>query len=374
MKKIGIITFHASHNCGSIMQTYALQTVLNKKAGYETEIINFSSKGQQELYAIENKKKSLKNLIKYIVLTPVRKQLKVIHADYERYINKNLNLSKEFYEYTEELEKIEEKYDIFICGSDQIWNIKCPDYDDAYFLPSVNEKVKISYAPSFGAMRIEKYTDNPEKFKKMLDSFKALSIREYNGKKWLEELTGRNVELVLDPTLLLDRNDYEKIEDSSQQIEEDYIFYYSPKYDKKANNVVEKISKKFKLPVVMWNAKEWIIRGLCFKGFKTPYHQNPGIYLNFIKNAKLVLTTSFHGAIFSTQYRKKFWVLKVGGMKKDDDRVYTLLDQVGLKNRFLDLDNYNINSLFEEVNYKEYEEKLINLRRKSMEFLDENIK
>ncbi len=374
MKKIGIITFHASHNCGSIMQSYALQKVISKKLNCEAEIINFSSIGQQKLYSVTGKNKNTKQIIKNIILLPVKKQLLMIHKDYEIYINNNLRLSKKKYTYTEDLKEIENHYDAFICGSDQIWNIKCPDYDDAYFLPSVTKKTKIAYAPSFGAMRIEKYTTDVEKYQRMLDTFTALSIREFNGKKWLQELSKRKVELVLDPTLLLDCEDYLEIEDKSQEIKQDYIFYYSPCYDKKATKVVDKISKKYNMPVVVWNAKEWIVRGMIFRGYKTPYHQNPGIYLNMIRNAKIVFTTSFHGAIFSTHFRKKFWVLKVGGMKEDDDRVYTLLKQLGLLNRFLEVDNYDINKIFCDVDYNEYEKRLKILREKSMEFLSQYVK
>lgn len=373
MKKIGIITFHASHNCGSFMQSYAIQKYITNHLKYDSEIIDFSSKGQQELYSYKTNIKSIKQLVKKILLLPINRQLKVIYNDYYTFINNNLNLSKNKYSETVDLENIEKEYDVFICGSDQIWNVKCPDFDDAYFLPSVNKKKKIAYAPSFGAMRLERYASDISKYKKYLCGFDALSCREINGKKWIEELTNRNVELVLDPTLLLDSNEYDDLIDDSEKVEGDYIFYYSPKYDKAATKVVEKISKKYKLPVIMWNAKEWILRGMFFKGFKTPYHQNPGIYLNLIKNAKIVFTTSFHGAIFSTQYRKKFWVIKVGGMKGDDDRVFTLLSQLDLIDRFLEPDNYNEEEIFKEVNYEDYENKLLELREKSVLFLKNNL-
>lgn len=373
MKKIGIITFHASHNCGSFMQAYALQKYITDNLNCNAEIIDFSSKGQQELYAYKTKVTSIKQLVKKILLLPINKQMKVIYNDYDTFINSNLYLSKEKYSKTSDLADIENKYDAFICGSDQIWNVKCPDFDDSYFLPSVNKKKKIAYAPSFGAMRLENHASDVNKYKNLLIGFDKISCREINGKKWIEELTGREVELVLDPTLLIDSNEYDNLIDESEKIEGEYIFYYSPKYNKEATKVVENISKKYNLPVIMWNAKEWILRGMFFKGFKTPYHQNPGIYLNLIKNAKIIFTTSFHGAIFSTQYRKKFWVLKVGGMKGDDDRVFTLLSQLNLVNRFLDPNNYDEESIFKDINYSEYENNLLELRKKSILFLKNSL-
>lgn len=373
MKRIGIITFHASHNCGSIMQSFALQTVIKNNWNCNVEIINFSSQGQREAYSTKIKVKNIKQLIKKIILFPIRKQINYIFNSYEEYIKNNLILSEKKYLKTDDLNDIEKKYDLFICGSDQIWNIMCPDYEDAYFLPSVTKKDKISYAASFGAMRIEKYSNNPSRYKDMLDTFTALSTREFNGKKWLEELTGREVKLVLDPTLLLNKESYSSIEDNSEEIEGDYIFYYSPKYDKHADKIVKNVSKKYNLPVIMWNAKEWVLRGMFFKGFKTPYNQNPGIYLNLIKNAKIVFTTSFHGAIFSTQYRKKFWVIKVGGMKAEDDRVYTLLKQLGLLDRFLNPDEVDYENIFSDVNYDVYNKNIKKLREKSMEFLNKYV-
>lgn len=373
MKKIGIITYHASHNCGSFMQSYAIQKYIEKNLNYHTEIINFSSEGQQELYAYNPKIKSSKQFIKKMLLLPISKQMKTIHKEYEQFINNNLNLSEKKYSRTSELNNIEENYDAFICGSDQIWNVKCPDYDDSYFLPSVKYKKKIAYAPSFGAMRLERHVTDIEKYRQFLLDFDSLSCREKNGKEWIEELTGRKVELVLDPTLLLDCEDYNDLIDQREHIDGEYIFYYSPKYDKSATKIVDKISKKYKLPVIMWNAKEWILRGMFLKGFKTPYHQNPGIYLDLIKNAKIVFTTSFHGAIFSTQYQKNFWVLKVGGMKGDDDRVLTLLTQLNLVDRFLDPLNYDESTIFNEINYEIFESNLLKLRKNSIQFLEENL-
>lgn len=370
MKKVGIMTFHASHNCGSFMQSYAMQNIINKRYGYEAEIINYSNKGQQELYSIFSKKRSIKSVVKNAMILFKKNELEKIHASYEEFINRNLKLSERRYNNEYDIKEIEGKYDIYLCGSDQIWNVTCPDYDDSYFLPFLDRKYKkFAYAPSFGAKRIEKHVQDINKYKEYLETFSEISAREINGKKWLEELTGRDVELVLDPTILLDKKDYEKLECDSG-IRGDYIFYYSPRYNKDADKVVNKISKKYKLPVIMWNAKEWILRGMIFKGFKLPENQNPGIYLTLIKNAKIVFTTSFHGAIFSTIYKKNFWVLKVGGMQGDDDRVFTLLKTLGLLDRFLELnklDSYDVMTL---PDYKNFENNIESIRESSLKYLD----
>lgn len=369
-KKIGILTFHASHNCGSFLQSYAMQNIIKKRYGYNVEIINFSAKGQQELYSVFSKKKTIKSIVKNALFFTIRKQLKQIFNSYENFINKNLILSKQKYSTMEELKVIDGMYDIYVCGSDQIWNVTCPDYDDSYFLPFLSPScTKVAYAPSFGAMRLEEHVDDIEKYKNYLASFNELSIREINGKKWLEELTNREVELVLDPTLLLDLQDYQKLE-QEVNINGEYIFYYSPRYYKEADKIVEKISKKYKYPVIMWNAKEWVLRGMIFKGFKLPENQNPGIYLSLIKNAKIVFTNSFHGAIFSSLYRKNFWVLKVGGMCGNDDRVFTLLKKINLLDRFLELDKFEEYDILKMPDYSKWDNEIEDIRKSSLEYLD----
>lgn len=371
MKKIGIITFHRSHNCGSIMESFAMQTIV-KDLGYENELINFSSEGQRDTYRVFSKKRKIKKYIKNILLSPYYSMLKRHFNDYESFIKKHLLVSKGDYSECEELEKIDENYDAYIAGSDQIWNITIADYNDAYFLPFTNKK-KIAYAPSFGSKDILKYSDNPEHFKTMMNKFEKLSVREKNGQKWIKDLTGREAKLVLDPTLLIDKEKYFVLEEKSG-VKGDYIFYYSPQYKKDIDKFVKKLSKKYNLPVIVWNSREIALKGLFFKGFKTTIHQNPGIYLDLIKNAKYIITTSFHGAIFSTIYNKKFWVMKNGDMYGEDDRVITLL-------RLLDLEDRLIEPLFKEnfsydkeVNYENYNKSLKKYRQDSIDYLKEALK
>jgi hypothetical protein len=369
MKKIGIITFHSSHNCGSIMQAYAMQKIV-EKMGYKPEIIDYSNEGQRNLYAVKQKNTNIKKIIKNAVLIPFRKRLYTNFNDYEEYKNEHLYLSKRKYTEKKQLANIENQYDAFISGSDQIWNVTCADFDDSYLLDFVKEKKKIAYAPSFGAKNITKYSNDISKHKALLEQYSAISSREKNGKKWLEELLGINIPVVLDPTLLINCDDYNDIiEDSGVQGE--YIFYYCPSFIKVADEFVKEISKKYKLPVITWGAKGYITHCEFKNNFKITYHQNPGIYLDLIKNAKLVVTTSFHGTVFSTVFNKNFWVVKNGGMLGDDDRVKTLLEQLNYQNRLIDPNNYNIEKIFEDVDYTDYKKNLEKARENSMQFLKE---
>lgn len=367
-KKIGILTFHASHNCGSIMQSYAMQTILNNLK-YDNEIIDFQNYGQRDMYAIFHKKKSLKNFIKNIVSLLNYKRIKKQWFDYEEFLQKKYVLSQRKYYITNDINNISNDYNICICGADQIWNITIPDSDDAYFLPFKDKKIKkIAYAPSFGAKKIQDYSSNYKKYSNYLNDFDYLSIREKNGQKWIKEMIGKNVPIVLDPTLLIDENEYEKIREHSG-FKDEYIFYYAPSYSFKLDKFVKKISKKYKLPVIVWNATEYFLKFEYLNGFILPERINPGVYYDLIKNAKLVITTSFHGTIFSSICKKNFWVLKNGGMYENDDRVKTLIDQLSLHDRLIEpIFDKNYDYLC-NCDYKNYDIQIKNLRKKSIDYL-----
>lgn len=371
MKKIGIITFHASHNCGSFMQSYALQKYLKKK-GFEVETINFSNEGQRKLYSITYKNNSLKNILKNIILFPRRKILKETYKNYTEFIHKHLKLSKDEFSTLEQLDNYLFDYDIFICGSDQIWNITIEDFDDAYFLPFVKDKKKIAYAPSFGSKKLSKYIDSKEleKYTRYLQEFSLVTVREANGQKWLKELNNIDASIVLDPTLLLNREDYKEIEeDYDKEISGKYIFYYSPSYNPQINALVKKISKKYDLKVIAWNPKSYYLKFMNFKGLYLPKRQNPGVYLSLIRDAEIVITTSFHGTIFSTIYGKKFWVIKNGDMYGDDDRVKTLIEQLNITDRLISMEFDETFDYVKKVNYSLYDEKLPLLQEKSESLL-----
>ena len=131
--------------------------------------------------------------------------------------------------------------------------------------------------------------------------------------------------------------------------------------------------KKYNLKVITWSTKSYYIKFIKTFGFELVKEESPSIYLSLIKNAELVITTSYHGTIFSTIYRKKFIVVKNGGMFGDDDRVRTLLKQLDMNERLLSYqfdENYNY---LKEVGYDNYEKKLKELKNKSFKYINDNI-
>ena len=190
----------------------------------------------------------------------------------------------------------------------------------------------------------------------------------------INDLIDEKVPVLLDPTLLLDETDYLKIASPNLNLPRKYIFYYSPGYNRNINKLVKKISKKYNLPVIAFNTKSFYAKGMNFSSFSLSEMENPATYLTLIKNATLIITTSFHGTIFSTIFRKKFWTVKNGGMFGTDDRVMTLMRNLDLKDRLV---NIKFDEKFDYLkikNYQNYEKKLKELKKISMEYLTKCLK
>ncbi len=370
-KKIGIITFHNSYNCGSMLESYAMLKAVENIGNCNTEIINFSNIGQQKLYNVFFENNSLKNIIKNIIILPFHKRIAFNNSKYEEFKNTYFKLSNKQTHSIKEL--TDNEYDIIISGSDQIWNITIVDGDDAYFLPWVKKAKKIAYAPSFGAKKIQDNTTDIDKYKNYLNSYNALSIRENNGQKWIKELINKNVPVLIDPTLLLSSSEYDKLLAKDIHLNEKYIFFYSPGFDKDICKYVQKIAKKYNLQVITWSSKQYYLHFIKRYGFKLPKYENPSSYLNLIKNAELIITTSFHGTVFSTIYKKKFITVKNGGMYTTDDRVITLLTQLQMMDRLIPPtfnDNYDY---LQNIDYTNYDIALKPLQNKAINFLTKNI-
>ena len=369
-KRVGIITFHHSYNCGSMLQAFALQRVI-ERLGYEAEIIDFSNAGQKQLYSVTQPNNSVKNILKNIILFPYKDRIRKNFESFEEFKNAEFHLSPESYSRMEEL--TDTRYFVVVTGSDQVWNITIEDGDDAYYLPWVRNARKIAYAPSFGAKNVMKYADDPEKYKTYLSDFDALSIREENGKKWLQDLVEKDVPVLLDPTLLLDADAYEQIADQNLNLPDKYIFFYSPSYQKDIVHLVQCVSNKYHLPVIAFNTKTFYVKGMQRTGFKLPEIENPRSYLTLIKNATLIMTTSFHGTVFPTIFRKPVWVIKNGGMFGDDDRVKTLIKELGIEERLIPIEYRESFNYMKMVDYSYYEEELPILRNKAIQYLKDSL-
>lgn len=374
---IGILTFHRSHNCGSILQSYAMQEVL-KDSGCLSEFIDFSTDGQKELYSItiQLKFNSLsafaKSIYRSLIGFVLHKRSQQNWTSYDRYITKHLNLSKKSYTKNSELMEGVLGYDKYLTGSDQVWNVTIDDYDKAYFLNFVHKHPKIAYAVSQGAKDIRNYASDPQKTAKYIKDIDFVSTREENGQKWLKGLTGEKYPVVLDPTLLHSQSVYTGIEEPHgvPGIESGkYIFVYATPLSREFMKLIKKYAKQNNLEIVIWHNDIWLKRLGWLTGVKCPKEQNPGKYLDLIKNAKFVCTSSFHGVAFSTIYRKNFVVLENEGMRAgDDDRMTGFLERLDLFDRIVSLSQFE-SKMNEVVNYTGFIKELKRQQEYSHKFL-----
>lgn len=353
--KIGLITFHNSYNCGSMLQTFALCHMI-KQMGHEVKVIDFSSKGQKKLYSVFNRSISVKSAIKNIIMLLCWRRVKRNYESYECFKTSEFPLTRKSYERCEELS--DTGYDIVVTGSDQVWNIIIEDGDDAYFLPWVHKAKKVAYAPSFGAKNIMVYASDPKRYAEYIKSFSYLSIRENNGAKWIKDLTGIDAPVIIDPTLLLGQEEYDAITSKLLKLPTDYIFYYSPSYQKDINKLVASVSRKYGLPVIAFNTKTFYTKGMFFTDMTLPELENPYTYLQLIKNATMVITTSFHGTVFSSIYKKTFWTIKNGGMFTTDDRVLTLMQNLDLEDRLIKIEFDGTFDYMKKKDYSRYDQLL----------------
>ena len=355
--KIGTITFHSSYNFGSNLQAYALQKFvcsLNEKIEYK--IINLRTKEQDEINQLRYTNR-VKNIVKSILFKKVLDRRSEV---FERFINTKLNLTKK-YSTKEEFHEDKECFDFYISGSDQLWNTTAFDFNWLNYLDGVKSKNKISYAASFGPLSRNTFYDNKDKIQKNLKEFKAISVREEKSKEIVEECLNENKKITInvDPTMLLTKEEWITLMDNKPIVDGDYIFYYTLKPSKERVIFLKKLSKEMKMKVVVAAPS---FKYEIFSGFIKKYESGPKEFLNLIYYSKLVVSTSFHGNVFSIIFNKPFYA--IDGMS--DNRISHILKLSKLENRSITINddirklsqNYdkidfsNIKKFFEEEKEK----------------------
>lgn len=363
--KIGIVTFHASHNYGSMLQAWALQMFLTKQ-GHEVEFINYRSSYQKKMYfkAFEwGNMNAWKSSLKRLFLYPSSFEgLNKKWYLFETFLQNELHHTKE-YNTIEQLYQAKLDYELVIVGSDQIWNTDTRECTEAYFANFVNCP-KISYAASFGPDVSRVKVDF---IRKHLKGFQALSVREEAGKRFLiENGLANDVKIVCDPTLLLSSHDYDELIDEKPLVEGDYIFFYTPHavpraYFPLANRVGEMLG----LPVLTDRA--YYPADIGHYDYISNYPEvGPKEFLNLIKNAKLILGGSFHMLVFSLLFHKDFYSIN-GDV---DERTKNLLSKVEMTNRAISLKDGLTHASINIESFERANRLLMDLRAESISFLN----
>lgn len=326
MGKVGVITFHASHNYGSMLQAYALQQTI-MRIGHSCKIINLRTKEQRKLYKPFVFSSCWKAKVKALVFPFLAYADLCKHHKFEQFLSKQLFTTKEILN-PEALDECALGFDIYVSGSDQIWNTCCTDHVSSYFLDFVCDHKKIAYAPSMGPCPLQSISPKLYDFiGNALKSYHDISVRETGTADFVEKVTGRRPKICLDPTLLLEEEEWGKLAGNKPIIEGDYILFYSPFPTNEQYREMLLISREVGLRVVITTANG-SFKLKYKKDIKYYVDAGPLEFLNLVKYAKFVVCASFHAVVFSIIFSRPFYA--INGMS--DSRVSNLLKLTKLEN------------------------------------------
>ena len=324
MRKALIVTLYGNHNYGNKFQNFAMQEVLNKY-NYDAYTLNMQKIRQNsapKVTCIER----LKNL-------SVRKLLKKLKEICNSFARKRRfhafkNFSDEHIKIQDftSSDELKAKYEKVCIGSDQIWNPELENFYYSYAKFQDSDKV-FSYAPSFGVSKFDaKYS---KEIREGLENVKDISVREEKGANIIKKITGRDVEVLVDPTMLLKVEQWDKIlkEPTRKPKKEFVMVYFLGNYSKERRKYIKRFAKEKNLEIVELGQID----------LKKYYCTDPGEFLYFVKKSKIIFTDSFHGAVFSILYNRPFYILKrEDQLTSMSSRTETLLKKFELQERMLE--------------------------------------
>lgn len=331
---------HQVRNYGSFAQAYATCKSI-ENLGYEAELIDYTypNEAHGTKKSFMGKMLHLGNLMTKSLI-PGRPHRK-FEQHYREAYKKYYKLSKA-YKNRKEIMADPPKYDIYVVGSDQVWNDRYINNDDTFFLgfAPANSK-KIAFASSFGRIHLDKC--NEPFYREKLNTLDRIAVRETSGVKLVEDLTSRDdVKKVFDPTLLLNSDEWRKISVPFDRAKRPYIFVYGSHCQEYMLSTARKIADK-----KGWDV--YTVNGTIIDYYSKEAHClldiGPREWMGLIDGAELVFSCSFHGVAFSIQFNTPFFALFKGDVQFDS-RVSSFLTELSLeKHRLLvgtseiDLDN-----------------------------------
>lgn len=327
MKKVYTVTFHNANNYGALLQAYALQKVLSQK--YDTKILNYNNKMISNEYKLFKRVNSgLKDKCIQLI-----KDIANFKKNYIR--NKNFDkfrkklILTDYFSSSDDVINHYPKADAYITGSDQVWNSKITcGLDSVYILNFGNKEFKkISYAASCGNNdTIIGYEDI---LTNSIKKFNNISVRESSLQKFLLKKLQTPVNLVLDPTLLLKKEDWERFATNKKVIKEKYIFVYCGEESDYFYDIVNELAKRTGYLIVYFGRRD--LKNKFKYRKKSCFEYGPIEFVNLIKNSEYVVTVSFHGTAFAAMLNKKMFIV----LNRFPDRLKTLLDSIELSDRIV---------------------------------------
>lgn len=309
-KKINfnIVTFHRSYNYGAVLQAYALQEYI-KSLGYSVGVYD----GVKETIA---KVGGIKGKILKVIKKTNKKANFIKEKKYKEFVETELCINKDF------------DSDVFVAGSDQVWNAM-GKMDANYFLRFVkNDALKISYAASMGVDKIPK--EREKIFRDYIRDFDFISVREEGAKECIGKICDKDIEVHVDPTLLLRAQQWQGVMEPVSGLPEKYTFVYLLHVPKNVNKLLKWLKKQTKTEIVLVDG-QGIIQGVGCKLIKHDialHDIGPKQFLYLIANAESVVTSSFHGTALSIIFNKEFYSII---NPKSPSRIGNLLNLLGLQ-------------------------------------------
>ena len=367
--KVDIITRHSVPNYGSLLQSYATQKVI-EEMGFESEIINYTR--YEERYknlvnTLIKGKKWDKNIITRIIYKMIQEpNYTKMYRKFEKYRKNFLKESKLEYGNLQELKDNIPEADVYCSGSDQIWGkIGTVEYDEAYFLKFIEDRTKrcIAYSSSFGKEEIDGSLE--KNINKLLKNYSDILVREDTAKSILKKHGIENVEQVLDPTLLLNKEQWSNLANKVKNKQKKYILVYQLHDNKSFDKYAKEFSKKTGLKLLRISPSIYHIT----RSGKLIYLPNQYEFLSLFQNAEYVLTDSFHATVFSIIFNRKFVDILPG---KTSARITSILKLTGLQDRILTkYDDFSF--INKNIDFSECNTIIENERKRSIELLKKAI-
>lgn len=366
-KKVSLITIFDNPNFGTYLQALALGLTI-QKYGATVEIVHYERPGWHS-NGLKDRALSKLSFMLPLICKILRKPAPLQQYECRKFVGRYMPITKAYYSYNE-LVKDPPKADVYLTGSDQVWNTTHNHGVDKSFYLGYAPKgsYKVAYAASIGMDNIPQQYQ--ETTKQLLSQYSYISVREASNVDLLRSI-GIDSELVLDPTLLFNKNDWSKIS-RAYVSPKPYILVYSVETEeigREVSKVARGIANKTGMDVycITYSGREGAIPD-CDKYI---IYATPDMFLSFMQGASFVVASSFHATAFAINFHKPFISV---APDRFSSRIDSLLNITGLKSRKINDSNDDyLHFVDENIDYNDVEDSLKPLRQKSLEFIKNKV-
>ncbi len=369
MRKAVITTFFKAENYGAALQAYALEDIIQNR-NYKPEILNYRDAAIEDLYNIFYFKREtfylsirafLGNIIFY-------RRNRKRHLKFQEFQRDFLKIGEREYRSAEDVKRNPPNADIYITGSDQVWNASITEgLSDIYTLNFGEGQIKkVAYAASIGSGILSQ--SEKENLKEKISGIDCVSVRELTAGQIVGDLLPlKPVAVTLDPVLLRNQEEWEADLTFNKRKKDKYILAYHVEEDEEYRKAVNALSQMTGLKILHFDRRNRFCNAL-----KSAYTAGPLEFVSLIQHAEYVITTSFHGTAFSIIFHKKFWVFP---HRQTGSRVNDLLSLLGISERAVQtFEEFSSKDYDSEIDYVRVEKILSQERNKSLEWLENALK